>query len=198
MPEIMKYNLTDTLNLIRERRTVFPEQYAARRVHREQIENMLEAANWAPTHGHTEPWRFKVFSGQALHGLMHFMGEVYRSITPAEKFSEAKYQRYPARAERASYAIAICMKRQESGRIPEVEEVMATACAVQNMMLVATAYGIGTFWSSGAVVYSAEMADYLHLDKEDKCLGLLYVGYPEGEWPAGRRNIWLNKVEWRE
>jgi nitroreductase len=167
-------------------------------VHREQLEAMLEAANWAPNHGQTEPWRFKVYTGEALKELMSFTAGLYKSTTAPEKFAEPKYDRYFTRAEKASFVVAICMKRQASGKIPEVEEVMATACAVQNMMLVATAYGIGTFWSTGNLAYSAEMKDYLHLEPEDKCLGFLYVGYPEGEWPKGKRNIWLNKVEWNE
>jgi len=194
----MRFQLTEITGVIHDRRTIYPENFSARKVHREQLEAMLEAANWAPTHGLTEPWRFKVFAGNGLTGLMSFLAQVYKEITPAEKFAEPKYNRYQTRGEKSSFVVAICMKRQASGKIPEIEEVMATACAVQNMMLVATAYGIGTFWATGEVVTSPAVKDYLHLEPEDKCLGLLYVGYPEGEWPKGKRNIWLNKVEWRE
>lgn len=194
----MKYNLTDTLELIRNRRTIFPEQYSTRKVHKEQVENMLEAANWAPTHGLTEPWRFKVFDGDARRNFAGFMAETYKATTQPENFAEPKYNRMIERGERASYIIAVCMKRQESGRIPLVEEQMAVACAVQNMMLVATAYGIGTFWATPGFIWKEEIKDYLHLTGEDQCLGILYVGYPEGEWPKGKRNIWMNKVEWNE
>lgn len=193
----MRFQLTEITGVIHDRRTIFPESYSSRKVHREQLEAMLEAANWAPTHGLTEPWRFKVFAGEALKELMDFLAETYKITTPPEKFAEPKYHRFHTRAEKASFVVAICMKRQVGGKIPEIEEVMATACAVQNMMLVATAYGIGTFWSTGGLAYSPEVKDYLHLDTEDKCLGFMYVGYPEGEWPKGKRNIWLNKVEWR-
>ena len=31
---------------------------------------MLEAANWAPTHGRTEPWRFVVLSEDALQDMI--------------------------------------------------------------------------------------------------------------------------------
>lgn len=184
------------MSLIKERRTIYPENFSSRKVHREQLELLLEAANWAPTHGHTEPWRFKVFSDQGLKNLMEELAEIYKEITPEEKFLESKYKRFSARAEKSSFVIAIVMKRTENSKIPEMDEIMAVAASVQNLMLLASAYGIGTFWATGGMAYSERIKQYLHLDEKDRCLGFIYVGYPEGEWPQGKRNIWLNKVEW--
>lgn len=194
----MKYNLTEITDLIKERRTIGPEKYRSRKVHREQIEKMLEAAHWAPNHGHTEPWRFTVFSGESLRQLMTLTAELYKKLTPEESFLQSKYDRFLQRAEQSSYVIAVGMKRQETGKIPEIEEVEAVACAVQNMLLVATAYGVGTFWATGKMVYAEQMKEFLGLGEQDKCLGLIYVGYPEGEWPKGQRSYWKTKVEWRE
>lgn len=193
----MKYNLTETVELIKERRTIFPENFSSRKVHKEQLELMLEAANWAPTHGHTEPWRFKVFSGNALSNLMDELADIYKETTPPEKFLQPKYDRLLKRAEQASFVVAICMKRNDQTKISELDEIMAVAASVQNMMLVGTAYGIGTFWSTGSIS-NERVKQFLHLEDKDKCLGFLYVGYPQGEWPKGKRNIWLNKVEWSQ
>jgi nitroreductase len=74
---------------------------------------------------------------------------------------------------------------------------MAVAASVQNLMLVASAYGIGTFWSTGSISHE-RVSQFLHLEEKDQCLGFIYVGYPEGDWPKGKRNIWLNKVEWNQ
>jgi hypothetical protein len=50
-----------TLALIKSRRSFFPEKFVAGEdVPKAVINNILEAANWAPTHGNTEPWRFVV------------------------------------------------------------------------------------------------------------------------------------------
>lgn len=193
----MKYNLTETVELIKERRTIFPENFSSRKVHKEQLELMLEAANWAPTHGHTEPWRFKVFSGNALSNLMDELADIYKETTPPEKFLQPKYDRLLKRAEQASFVVAICMKRHDQTKISELDEIMAVAASVQNIMLVGTAYGIGTFWSTGSIS-NERVKQFLHLEDKDKCLGFLYVGYPQGEWPKGKRNIWLNKVEWNQ
>lgn len=54
-----------TMLLIKQRRSIFPKDYNGAAVPREAIERALEAANWAPTHGKTESWRFTVFSGHA-------------------------------------------------------------------------------------------------------------------------------------
>jgi nitroreductase len=193
----MKYNLTEIVELIKERRTIYPENFGPRKVHKEQLELMLEAANWAPTHGHTEPWRFKVFSGNALINLMDELADIYKESTAAEKFVQGKYERYQKRAEKSSFVVAICMKRHDHTKISELDEIMAVAASVQNMSLVASAYGIGTFWSTGSI-RTERVQQYLHLEDKDQCLGFLYIGYPEGEWPKGKRNIWLNKVEWNQ
>ncbi|MGY8689040.1 MAG: nitroreductase family protein, partial [Verrucomicrobiales bacterium] len=46
-------------SIIRQRRSVKPTMMSPDSVPREMIELMLENANWAPTHGLTEPWRFR-------------------------------------------------------------------------------------------------------------------------------------------
>jgi len=192
----MQFNLSDTLSLIRRRRSVNPNGFKPRKVQRDQLENMLEAANWAPTHGLTEPWRFTVFSGDAFSQLLEKLASIYESSTPAERINPIKADKIRGRKETCTVAIAVWLKRQASGRISDEEEVMAVACAVQNMALVATAYGMSLFWSTPAMIKHPEFEAFLELESPDRCLGILYVGYPDGEWPEGRRNIWMNKVKW--
>ena len=52
--------------LIRKRRSIFPKTYTNQPIAKEIIEEVLENANWAPTHKMTEPWRFKVLVDDAL------------------------------------------------------------------------------------------------------------------------------------
>jgi nitroreductase len=192
----MKFNLTDVQSLIRQRRSVRPEQFKARKVHRDQIEALIESANWAPTHGQTEPWRFKVYTDLALEELQLKLADAYRRVSTESAFLQSKYERIKDRYRYASAAILVYMKRQSSGKIPEVEEILAVGCAVQNMSLLATTYGMSLFWSSGAPIYEAQFAEELGIEKPDRILGVLYPGYPEGEWPEGKRQFWMTKVEW--
>ena len=90
------------------------------------------------------------------------------------------------------------MKRGDNEKIPEIEEVEAVACAIQNMCLTATAYGLGSFWSSPKIIYTPEMNKFLKLKTEDKCLGILYVGYPSIDWPKGQRKPIEYLTEWNE
>jgi nitroreductase len=90
------------------------------------------------------------------------------------------------------------MERDPSGKILELEEIEAVSCAVQNMHLTCTAYGLGAFWSSPKFVYSQEMNDFLGLGANDKCLGLFYIGYPSGEWPKSHRKPLEYMCEWIE
>jgi nitroreductase len=180
----MRYNLSEINELIRNRRTIFPEQFSERKVHREQIEVILNNAQWAPTHGNTQPWRFNVFMEDGLSTLSQFLGSTYLKLTPENQQNDVKLGKLIRRPLLASAVIAVSMKRQDEEKIMEIEEIEAVACAIQNMHLTCTAYGIGGFWSTPKLIYSSEMNEFLNLGEKDKCLGLFYVGYPAIEWPT--------------
>jgi nitroreductase len=180
----MRYNLSEINELIRNRRTIFPEQFSERKVHREQIEVMLNNAQWAPNHGNTQPWRFHVFIEEGLSTLSQFLGATYLKLTPEDQQNDAKLGKLIRRPLLASAVIAVSMKRQAEEKIMEIEEIEAVACAIQNIHLTCTAYGIGGFWSTPKLIYSSEMNEFLNLGEKDKCLGLFYVGYPSIEWPT--------------
>ncbi|MFB6307090.1 MAG: nitroreductase, partial [Flavobacteriales bacterium] len=173
--------------MIRNRRTIYPKDFSSRKVHKEMLEKMLENARWAPTHGMTQPWRFKVFIDEGREKLANALPEIYKSATPTDKFNEKKYEKLKDRALKSSAIIAVCMKRDENKKIPEIEETEAVACSVQNILLTATAYGLGAYWSTGDIAYSQEMSSFLELGDEDKFLGFVYIGYPDIEWPKSQR-----------
>lgn len=180
--------------LIKNRRSIFPKSYIDKPIPKEIIQQVLENANWAPTHKLTEPWRFKVFRGDALAKLGQQLSEVYKTITPAEKFSEMKYKKPQKKAALSDTMIAICMQRDPKESIPEWEEVAAVGAAVQNMYLTCTAYDIGCYWSSpGTIKY---LDEFLKLKEGEKCLGFLYMGYHEMPKIEGMRRSIDEKVEW--
>ncbi|MEY4602784.1 MAG: hypothetical protein RIT43_76 [Bacteroidota bacterium] len=192
----MKFNLSETNDLIRSRRTIYPEQFSERQVHREQLEVILNNAQWAPTHGNTQPWRFKVFTEAARQRLSDFLAKTYLEITPIEQQKDAKLAKMLKRPMLASAVIAVCMERQPEEKILEIEEIEAVACAIQNMHLSCTAYGLGGFWSTPKLIYHSKMNEFLGLKEKDKCLGLFYIGYPAIEWPAAHRKPLEYTTEW--
>lgn len=169
--------------MIEDRRTIFPEQFSSRRVHKEIIQKLIDAARWAPTHKLTQPWHFTVFMGEGLSKFGDWHADTYKAVTPTESFMQRKYDKMKSRCESSSAVIVASMKRDEALRVPEIEEIAAASAAVQNMLLLGTAYGLGMYWGSGGMTHKQELKDYLGLKEDDKVLGLIYVGYPEIDWP---------------
>ncbi len=192
----MKYSLSEITEIIRHRRSIVPEKFSTRKVHREQLELMLTNACWAPTHGMTQPWRFKVYMDGGIENLQKFLPNLYRTKTTSEQFNQAKYDKLVIRLERVTAVVIVCMQRDNTGKIKEIEEVEAVACAVQNLSLTATAYGISCYWTTPGFIYTEEMNEFLNLSPADKCLGILYVGYGEGEWPNSHRKPLEYVTDW--
>ena len=167
---------TAILAAIRSRRSVYPTSFSEREIERAAVETLLEAARYAPNHKHTEPWRFRVFLSETSRAdLAEFWASHYKATTPPAQFSEAKYERFRTNPRLAGCAVAVSV--QYSNRLPEVEEVCATACAVQNLLLAAGALGIGGYWSTGGPTFAAENATYLGLANNEHCLGYIFLGY---------------------
>ncbi len=195
----MRFNLSEINELIRERRTIYPEQFSTRKVHREQLEVILNNAQWAPTHGNTQPWRFQVFMGEeSRQNLSQFLGKTYQEVIPQEMQNDAKLAKIMRRPLLASAIVAVSMERQPEEKILELEEIEAVACAVQNMHLTCTAYGLGGFWATPKIIYTPQMNEFLGLGEKDKCLGLFFIGYPDIEWPKSHRRPLEYTTKWHE
>ncbi len=179
--------------LIASRRSVFPAQYNNEPITKAEINAMLEAANWAPTHRRTEPWRFKVLQGESKSSLGSFLANKYKETT--EKFSEMKFNKISQKMEQSTLLIAICMQRDPKESVPEWEEVAAVSMAVQNMWLVAHDLKIGAYWSSPAMI--KEMHDFFDFNEGEQCLGFLYMGKYDDDLEPGIRNSSIeDKVVW--
>ncbi|MBT8185474.1 MAG: nitroreductase [Eudoraea sp.] len=181
-------------DLIKKRRSVFPAQYNDTPIPRSAIEKVLEAANWAPTHKRTEPWRFKVLLGESKEKLGLFLS--YKYLDVEERPKQMKAKKLIENPKRAGAVIAICMQRDPKNSLPEWEEIAATAMAVQNMWLCCTELGIGCYWSSpGLIKY---MGEFFEMKGGERCLGFFYMGNYDEELPEGIRSPIEDKVEWSE
>ena len=70
-----------------------------------------------------------------------------------------------------------------------IEEVVATSCAVQNVLLSAASNNIAVHWTSGGVTYKPEMKSYLGFEDKDQVLGFLYLGIAPTEINKEGRRI---------
>lgn len=188
-------NPQDTLKLIRQRRTVKPALFNDKVISDETINDILESANWAPNHGRTEPWRLNVYTGPGLSQYKETIETVWNENPEMQR--PGKLEKWTSNIPYASHIIAFGMKRCESRAIPLVEEVCAVSCAAQNMMLVATAHGVASYWSSG-VAHFPTSAKAFGLDGDEDCmLGFLHLGYIDSDFEPGCRKTSIDtKVTW--
>lgn len=193
----MNNNFEIISEVIRKRRTVKPSKMNGNIIPDEQVRQLLELADWAPTHKHTEPWRFIVYPGEKARKFVSDHAELYRKNTPEEKFKNEKYEKILANGNNLSHLAVCVMKRDAEKRVPEIEEISAAAAAIENILLAATSLGIASFWSTGGMTHTDAMKEYLELNMDDIVMGLIYLGYTESIY-EGKRVIPLEqKITWK-
>lgn len=183
--------------IIQDRRTIKPPAYNGKIIDTSLINKLIQAADWAPTHGRTEPWRFIIFDGKGITRFCQDHADLYKAHTEPDRFMQASYDKYKNQGNNASHIIAVFSKRGPKANIQPLEEICATAAAVQNILLSATSMGIASFWSTGGQTLKPAMKAYFQLKEEDQMIGLIYLGYTDQEPPEGRRLTPLEeKVMW--
>jgi len=183
--------------IVQNRRSVFPYQFEkGKRIPDEIIWQILENANRAPTHKMTEPWRFTVFTGEGLQHFSIMQSEIYKRYA-GEKFKETKLLNLANYPLMSSHVIAIGMKRNKENILPEIEEIIATASAIENMYLTISAYELGGYLSTGGITYIEEAKTHFDLNAEDKLIGFFYIGYPANlPDTLSKRKPVKEKVKW--
>lgn len=191
----MEKEITIISDIIQRRRSIFPVSYTGEEVPVEVIKQILESANYAPTHKLTEPWRFVVFRNEGKKKLGQALAQVYKERTPAASFLQKKYDSLSEKAEQSSCVIVINAQLNPD-KLPAWEEIAAMACAVQNMALTAEALNVGAYWSSPEVI--SGLGGFLELKENEQCFGLFYMGYHNEKPRDARRTPIENKVRWVE
>ncbi len=164
----------------------------------ELIEEILEAAVWAPNHHHTEPWRFFVMVGEGRRVLGRAYAEIAsegnHSLT-AEEFAKIQSDQ-EKKAFRAPVIIAVAMSPSSDSKATLIEELAAVHAAVQNMLLMAHAFGLGAVWRTGAPTYHPRMQAAFGLTEKEQLTGFIYLGYPDMDIPKSQRIPFRQKTTW--
>lgn len=188
-------NFEIAADVIKKRRSIKPAKMNGKQIPDEQIKQLLELGDWAPTHKHTEPWRFFVFGGDKAKGFTLAHAELYKR-SAGDKFQQDKYDKILGNGTNVSHIIVSAMKRDAEERIGEIEEVAAVAAAMQNILLGATAMGLANFWSTGGMTHKPELKEYLGLGDKDKILGIIYLGYSDSIHEGKRITSLEEKIKW--
>src|SRR5690349_11375209 len=97
--------------IIQLRRTIKPDKMNGRVIGDDIIQHLLDLADWAPTHGKTEPWRFIVYGNQRIREFCREHAQLYRDNTPDDKFNQLVFDKLLNAYGKASHIIVAYMKR---------------------------------------------------------------------------------------
>lgn len=152
----------DVIEAIKERRSV--RSFKADIVPDATISRILEAGMWAPSMGNIQPWQFFVVKGMSTKERL------------------AKASLYEKTVTEAPFSIVVCVdtnkgKEKYGARGQELYAIQDGAVAIQNMLLAATAYGLGSLWIGD--LNEREMKDILNLQEGVKPLAVLPMGYAD-------------------
>ena len=190
------------LKAIRNRRSMGVARLRHDPVAKELILTALEAANWAPSHGETEPWRFTVYTGEGRHTLGEAFGAAYRTDSEREgTFKEANFIAQRERVWAAPVWISLglepALRPDSTPKMGLEEEALALACAVQNLHLVASAQGLAGMWLSKGVFVHPQVGEFVGLTApHSRLLGFFVLGWPAIPWPQGERRPLAEKLRW--
>src|SRR6266496_4411639 len=184
-------------SIIKNRRSIKPAKMNGKKIPDEQVKEILQLANWAPTHGRTEPWRFIVYAEDKVKEFCFQHAELYKGLTPPKNFEQANYDKQLHNGDLASHIIIAIMQRGNSPKIPVLEEIAATSIAIQNILLGATAAGIASFLSTSGMTHHAAMKNFFHLKEDDIVMGILYLGYSDEQMEGKRQTEMEEKVVWK-
>lgn len=185
----------DILETIKTRRSI--GLVSDQPVSEEQLEKVLEAGTWAPSHFRTEPWRFFVMTGEGRRPLGKTLADIAarEMEDPASEANQKKLAKTAEKPFRAPAVIAVAVEpAADNPKVIEQEEHGAVYAAIQNMLLAAHGLGLGGYWRTGKPCYDPLMKDLFGLSDKGEVLGFLYLGYPEQEKRAGTRKKTVSEV----
>jgi nitroreductase len=157
----------DVETAIRTRRT--HKAFAPEALPREQIDELLELASWAPNHNLTVPWRFRVVGPQTLRRLKEIAGPE----------GATKLDRAP------TLVVVSCVLGGDP--VCDEEDLHATATASYIVLLAAHARGYAGYWRTPGLLRSEEGRAAVGLPGEERFVGLLHLGHPRQEKPPPER-----------
>ncbi len=182
----------DVFEAIRQRRTV--KEYGLRRVSREEIERILEAAVHAPRRGPADPWGFYVLGEQARRGYGRIRARVKAKGEDPAKAEEIRAQ-IVTQTESIPALIAVsCYIDVDPVR--RDEDYAATFMAIQNLMLAATALDLGTHIRTGRILEDDEFRAILGVPRDHRVVAMIELGEPKDAPGPRRRTPASEKTRW--
>jgi coenzyme F420-0:L-glutamate ligase/coenzyme F420-1:gamma-L-glutamate ligase len=195
------------MELIRQRRSI--RRYQERPIPPELIDALVEGAIWAPSAHNRQPWRLAILrSAASRESLARAMGDQLRRDLEADGLPEAQIAQDVGRSYQrivgAAAGIVLCLTMADMDRYADVDRqaaehqmaVQSAAMAGQNLLLMASASGLGACWMCAPLFCPDVVRDVLALPADWEPQALITLGYP-GETRTKTRQSIESRVVWR-
>ena len=174
--------------LMQSRQTILPKRLTAPGPDAAQLELILTVAASAPDHGQLLPWRFVIVPQAARAALAEVFGaalvERDAAATPGQVAqAQEKAHRSPL------LMLVIVDGLCGDAEIDLAERIVSAGCAVQNMLLMATALGLGSALTSGKALKSSGLRRLFGLGVAEHALCFVSVGTVQSRKKARLRPV---------
>jgi nitroreductase len=187
------------LQAIKNRRSI--RKYKKQDVPKDKLMKVLEAANWAPSNGNSQPWNFIVTKGEYVDKVCKVFNDWASDYIPNAPYipqeKKAVMLEYAKDFGGAPVHIIVTYKT-DPDEINTEEALMAASAAIQNLCLAAVEQGLGTVWIAGHTAHSSETRAILGIDQDQKIAGIIPIGFPDMDPPPPEREDpeLVKKVKW--
>ena len=160
---------------MQSRQTILPKRLVAPGPDAAQLQTLLGAAASAPDHGQLMPWRLVLVPTNARERLAQVFADAL-----LDRDASALPEQVAQAREKAHRAPLLLLLVVDGARgDPEIdlyERIISAGCAVQNMLLMATAQGFGSALTSGKALKSQTLRALFDLNPAELALCFVSVG----------------------
>lgn len=191
--------MDNIIDIIKTRRSV--RKYKDTIVEKETIAQILQAGAMAPSAGNSQPWEFIVVQGEYAEQISHeFYCFAQKHIQTAQYIPEEKKSEmlnYSKNFGGAPHQIVVIYSLLNNS-ISNQETLKSCGAAIQNILLQATASGLGTVWIGSKINHSDRVKEILKLEANKAIAGIIPIGYADENPPIPKRRdiSSANNVTW--
>lgn len=161
--------------LIQSRQTILPKRLGAPGPSAGELDQILDAAAHAPDHGQLVPWRFVLVPEAARGALAEVFAQALRERDAGATPEQAAQAREKAHRAPVLMLAVVDAQRGDPG-IGLAERLVSAGCAVQNMLLMATALGYGSALTSGKALQSPALRALFRLAEPEQAVCFISIG----------------------
>lgn len=178
--------MTDTLSLLKLRRSVPPQFLAAPGPDAGQLDALLTIAARVPDHGKLVPWRFIVFSGEGRAKAADVVAQAFARRHPDARPEQIDFERNRLQA---PVIVAVISRAAPHVKIPEWEQELSAGAVCMNLLIAAQAMGFGGSWLTNWFSFDRDVLDAFGLSGSERVAGFIHLGTPSSVPPDRDRPV---------